>query len=272
MRYFTTPSVREARQSVAWSLFFIFLLYFTAPAYAAFGKLEIYQTVIGQPIASLPEWIKNWQIISPYGTPWINIVDVNRDGIVQWGEFRIHPDVVVLATPEIAGLPYVIAGLVAAGGLAAALSTADGLLLALANALSHDVYYKMIDRNAPTKRRLIISRVLLIIVAILAAVHRGQHGRRHPLPRRLGLLHRRRGPLRRAGDGRVVQEDDERRGLLGHGGRLRLHLRLPDLDGVLRPFLHRALRHEGGDPGRGAPDRRPAAGLGRAQGLRPGPW
>jgi cation/acetate symporter len=176
MRYFTTPSVREARQSVAWSLFFIFLLYFTAPAYAAFGKLEIYQTIIGQPIAALPEWIKNWQIVSPYGTPWVNIVDVNRDGIVQWGEFRIHPDVVVLATPEIAGLPYVIAGLVAAGGLAAALSTADGLLLALANALSHDVYYKMIDRNAPSAKRLIISRVLLVLVAILAAWTAGNAG------------------------------------------------------------------------------------------------
>jgi len=168
--------VREARASVAWSLFFIFLLYFTAPAYAAFGKLEIYQTVIGQPIANLPEWIKNWQIISPYGTPWVNIVDVNRDGIVQWGDFRIHPDVVVLATPEIAGLPYVIAGLVAAGGLAAALSTADGLLLALANALSHDVYYKMINRDAPTARRLMISRVLLLIVALLAAWTAGSMG------------------------------------------------------------------------------------------------
>ncbi|WP_198376063.1 sodium:solute symporter family protein [Neoroseomonas rubea] len=176
MRYFTTPSVREARQSVAWSLFFIFLLYFTAPAYAAFGKLEIYQTLIGSQIASLPDWVKNWQIVSPYGTPWINIVDVNRDGILQWGEFRIHPDVVVLATPEIAGLPYVIAGLVAAGGLAAALSTADGLLLALANALSHDVYYKMIDRNAPTARRLVISRVLLIFVAIIAAYTAGNMG------------------------------------------------------------------------------------------------
>ncbi len=176
MRYFTTPSVREARQSVAWSLFFIFLLYFTAPAYAAFAKVEIYQNIIGQPIASLPDWIKNWQIISPYGVPWINIVDANRDGILQWSEFRIHPDVVVLATPEIAGMPYVIAGLVAAGGLAAALSTADGLLLALANALSHDVYYKMIDRNAPTKRRLVISRVLLLIVAVLAAWTAGNAG------------------------------------------------------------------------------------------------
>jgi cation/acetate symporter len=120
--------------------------------------------------------VKSWQIMSPYGVPWINIVDVNRDGILQWNEFRIHPDVVVLATPEIAGLPYVIAGLVAAGGLAAALSTADGLLLALANALSHDIYYKMIDRNAPTARRLVISRVLLLIVAVAAAWTAGNAG------------------------------------------------------------------------------------------------
>jgi cation/acetate symporter len=176
MRYFTTPSVREARQSVAWSLLFIFLLYFTAPAYAAFAKVEIYQNLIGQPIAALPEWIKSWQIVSPYGTPWINIVDGNRDGILQWSEFRIHPDVVVLATPEIAGMPYVIAGLVAAGGLAAALSTADGLLLAIANALSHDLYYKMIDRHAPTRRRLIVSRVLLLLVAVLAAYTAGNAG------------------------------------------------------------------------------------------------
>ncbi|MFN6953676.1 MAG: sodium:solute symporter family protein [Acetobacteraceae bacterium] len=176
MRYFTTPSVREARVSVAWSLFFIFLLYFTAPAYAAFAKLEIYQNVIGARIADLPAWVENWRIMSPYGVPWINITDRNGDGIVQLAEFAIHPDVVVLATPEIAGLPYVIAGLVAAGGLAAALSTADGLLLALANALSHDVYYKMIDPKAPTKRRLIIARTLLIIVAILAAYTAGSIG------------------------------------------------------------------------------------------------
>jgi len=176
MRYFTTPSVREARQSVAWSLFFIFLLYFTAPAYAAFAKLEIYSNVIGQRIDQLPAWLKNWQLMSPYGVNWVNIVDVNRDGVLQWNEFRIHPDVVVLATPEIAGLPYVIAGLVAAGGLAAALSTADGLLLALANALSHDIYYRMIDRHAPTRRRLIVARVLLISVAVVAAYTAGHLG------------------------------------------------------------------------------------------------
>ena len=81
----------------------------------------------------------------------------------------INTDVIVLSTPEIAGLPYVISGLVAAGGLAAALSTADGLLLAIANALSHDIYYKMIDPNAPTIRRLTVARVLLFFVAVVAA-------------------------------------------------------------------------------------------------------
>jgi len=176
MRYFTTPSVREARQSVAWSMFFIFLLYFTAPAYAAFAKLEIYQNVIGKPIAELPAWLQNWQLMSPYGVTWIGVNDANRDGILQLSEFRIHPDVVVLATPEIAGLPYVIASLVAAGGLAAALSTADGLLLALANALSHDIYYRMIDPQAPTKRRLYVARTLLIIVAVVAAYTAGHLG------------------------------------------------------------------------------------------------
>ncbi|MCA0449050.1 MAG: cation acetate symporter [Proteobacteria bacterium] len=188
MRYFTTPSVRQARDSVGWSLFFIFLLYFTAPAYAAFAKLEVYQNIIGQPISALPAWIASW------GKPGLALVGAcdaanaaqifpictgvqgNGDGILQLSEFRIHPDAIVLATPEIAGLPYVVAGLVAAGGLAAALSTADGLLLAIANALSHDIYYKMIDPNADTKRRLIISRVLLAVVAVIAAYVAGTLG------------------------------------------------------------------------------------------------
>ena len=84
-------------------------------------------------------------------------------------DFVINTDVIVLSTPEIAGLPYVISGLVAAGGLAAALSTADGLLLAIANALSHDIYYKMLDPNAPTIRRLTVARVLLFFVAVASA-------------------------------------------------------------------------------------------------------
>ncbi|MBP7063762.1 sodium:solute symporter family protein [Ferrovibrio sp.] len=179
MRYFTTPSVRDARKSVAWSLFFIFLLYFTAPSYAAFAKLEVYQNVIGQQISALPSWVQSWGAIGLVGACDAANADTiyalckgvkgNADGILQLSEFRIAADAIVLATPEIAGLPYVIAGLVAAGGLAAALSTADGLLLAIANALSHDIYYRMIDPEAPTQRRLIISRVLLIVVAIASA-------------------------------------------------------------------------------------------------------
>jgi cation/acetate symporter len=164
MRYFTTPSVREARISVAWSLLFIFLLYFTAPAYAAFAKYEVYQNVIGQQISSLPAWVASWSAVGL-----VSIKDANADGILQLAEFTINADAIVLATPEIAGLPYVIAGLVAAGGLAAALSTADGLLLAIANALSHDIYYRMLDPNAPSKRRLVVARVLLVGVAIVAA-------------------------------------------------------------------------------------------------------
>jgi cation/acetate symporter len=99
----------------------------------------------------------------------MNITDINKDGLVQLAEIVIGGDLVVLATPEIAGLPYVISGLVAAGGLAAALSTADGLLLTIANALSHDVYYKIIDPNAPTTRRLVVSKALLLVVAVIAA-------------------------------------------------------------------------------------------------------
>ena len=91
-------------------------------------------------------------------------------------DFVINTDVIVLSTPEIAGLPYVISGLVAAGGLAAALSTADGLLLAIANALSHDIYYKMIDPNAPTMRRLMVARVLLFFVAVARRPRRDQTG------------------------------------------------------------------------------------------------
>ena len=166
MRYYTTPSVREARASVGWSLFFIFLLYFTAPALAVLVKYEVFHVLVGTPFDKLPAWIANWSKVDP---ALLSVVDINKDGILQLGEMRIGGDIVVLATPEIAGLPYVISGLVAAGGLAAALSTADGLLLTIANALSHDLYYKMIDPNASTARRVAISKALLLVVALAAA-------------------------------------------------------------------------------------------------------
>jgi cation/acetate symporter len=99
----------------------------------------------------------------------LSVTDINKDNILQLNEMSIGGDIIVLATAEIGGLPYVISGLVAAGGLAAALSTADGLLLTIANALSHDLYYKMIDPNASTARRVTISKMLLLIVALMAA-------------------------------------------------------------------------------------------------------
>jgi cation/acetate symporter len=164
-RYYTTPSVQEARTSVAWSLFFIFLLYFTAPAYAAFARFAIYAKLVGTQIAELPRWVTLW---APAGL--FEVIDKNGDGIVQWADFVIKStDFVVLATPEIAGLPFVITGLVMAGGLAAALSTADGLLLTIANAFSHDLYYNVIDRTASLKKRLTITKVLLIVTALVAA-------------------------------------------------------------------------------------------------------
>jgi cation/acetate symporter len=166
MRYYTTPSVKDARASVTWSLFFIFLLYFTAPALAVLVKYEVFSVLVGTPFDKLPAWVGAWAKVDP---SLLSIADINKDGIFQLGEMRIGGDIIVLATPEIAGLPYVISGMVAAGGLAAALSTADGLLLTIANALSHDLYYKMIDPNAPTARRVMISKVLLLVVALAAA-------------------------------------------------------------------------------------------------------
>jgi len=172
MRYFTTPTVRAARTSVAWSLFFIFLLYFTAPALATFTKLQLLDpnlatSIIGKSITDVMSltWIQKWSAIGM-----VAIKDFNGDGILQINEFFMRGDIVVLATPEMAGLPYVISGLVAAGGMAAAMSTADGLLLAIANALSHDLYYKVIDPKAETRKRLIVARVLLLFIGALASV------------------------------------------------------------------------------------------------------
>ena len=166
MRYYTTPSVAEARESVFWSLFFIVLLYFTAPALAVLVKFDVYTRVVGVSFSHLPAWVGAWQKVDP---SLLSIVDVNKDGVVQLAEILLGQDIIVLATPEIAGLPYVVTGLVAAGGLAAALSTADGLLLTIANALSHDVYYKMVNPLASTQRRVTISKLLLLVVALVAA-------------------------------------------------------------------------------------------------------
>jgi cation/acetate symporter len=166
MRYYTTPSVREARKSVFWTLFFICLLYTSAPVLAVLAKFDVYTNIVGIKHADIPEWLAAWRAVDP---DLIRFTDINGDGILQLAEMRIGGDLIVLMTPELAGLPYVISGLVAAGGLAAALSTADGLLLTISNALSHDVYYKMIDPHASTKRRVTVAKGLLLVVALVAA-------------------------------------------------------------------------------------------------------
>ena len=165
VRYYTTPSVREARNSVFWSVLFILVLYLTAPAYAVFVKYEVYSNLIGSQISQLPAWITAWGKVGL-----VAIDDINRDGILQLTELTLNPDVIVLATPEIAGLPYVLSGLIAAGAMAAALSTADALLLTITSALSHDVYYRVIHPSASTQLRLVVSKSMLLVITALAAI------------------------------------------------------------------------------------------------------
>jgi cation/acetate symporter len=168
MRYYTTPTVSAARKSVFWTLFFIMLIYLTVPALTVLVKYDIYTSLVGSSYNHLPDWVYYWANIDKIN-PLVAVTDMNRDGLVQLGEVSLDGDIIVLAMPEIAGLPYFISGLVAAGGLAAALSTADGLLLTISNALSHDIYYKVVDPQASTQKRVTISKLLLLVVALLAA-------------------------------------------------------------------------------------------------------
>ncbi len=165
-RYYTTTSVSATRYSVFWTLLFVALFYFSVPALAAMVKLELFKNLVGVSYADLPTWVLQWRKLDP---PILSIIDVNGDGFVQWAELSISPDMVILAAPEITGLPYVISGLVAAGALAAALSTADGLLLTIANAISHDVYYHVIDKKASHQKRVTVAKIILLAVALFAA-------------------------------------------------------------------------------------------------------
>lgn len=165
-RYNTTTSVASARRSVGWTLVFVALFYLTVPVLAVLIKYEILTSLVGHRFADLPRWVIEWHRVEPY---LISVIDVNGDGFVRWSEIHMQPDMVVLAAPEIAGLPYVMSGLIAAGALAAALSTADGLLLTIANALSHDVYYHMVAPRASSQRRVTISKILLLGVALFAS-------------------------------------------------------------------------------------------------------
>ena len=130
-RFYTLPSVAETRTSVAWSVFFIALLYLSVPALAVLVKFEVLNNLVGTPFDDLPTWMTQW---SRLDSGLLEISDVNGDRILQLGELKLGADMIMLATPELGGMPFVVSGLVAAGGLAAALSTADGLLLTISNA------------------------------------------------------------------------------------------------------------------------------------------
>jgi cation/acetate symporter len=167
MRSCTTSSVQETRTSVFWALFFVMLLYTLLPAMAVLVKFEIYTNLVGIDYAHLPSWVTYWANIDK-SKPMISIIDINMDGLIQLAEITIDGDMIALASPEIAGLPYVISALIAAGALAAALSTADGLLLVISSALAHDTYFKMVDPAASSQRQVTISKLLLLVVALLA--------------------------------------------------------------------------------------------------------
>jgi cation/acetate symporter len=165
-RYYTTPTVAESRSSVAWTLFFIALVYVSAPALAVLVKFEVMNNLVGSSIDALPPWVAQWAKVDP---SLISVADVNGDRILQWGEIRLGADMIMLATPELGGLPYVISGLVAAGGLAAALSTADGLLLTISNAMVRDIYSHEINHRVMPEQRVILSKFALLAVALVAA-------------------------------------------------------------------------------------------------------
>jgi cation/acetate symporter len=166
-RFYTVPSVAETRSSVAWSLFFIGLIYLSVPALAVLVKFEVLNNLVGSSFDALPSWMAQW---SRMDSELLSFSDVNGDGILQLGELKLGADMIMLATPELGGMPFVVSGLVAAGGLAAALSTADGLLLTISNALVRDMRPNAGSGPQSSEGRVILSKFALLAVAMVAAV------------------------------------------------------------------------------------------------------
>jgi cation/acetate symporter len=166
-RFYTCATVAETRNSVAWSLFFIVILYVCMPALAVMVKFEVMHNLVGISFAELPHWMVQWARVDP---GLIAVQDVNGDGFLQFAEIRIGADMIMLATPELGGLPYVVSGMVAAGGLAAALSTADGLLLTITNAVVKDMRGTAKDDVYSLEKRVIFSKFVLLFVAMVAAL------------------------------------------------------------------------------------------------------
>lgn len=170
-RFYTVPTVRAARYSAGWALLFIALLYTTAPAIATFAKFNLLNTLNGKSLAEVQslDWTTKWE-----ATGLLKFEDKNSDGVLTFTgsrdttEIVIDNDIIVLSTPEVAQLAPWVIGLVAAGGLAAALSTASGLLLAMSSAVSHDLYYRIINPNASEGNRLMVGRVMILFAILLA--------------------------------------------------------------------------------------------------------
>lgn len=165
VRFFTVSTMKAARWSGAWALIFIGLLYFSAPAYAAFARFILMTQVAGSSIANLPAWTASW-----VETGKLQVADQNSDGILQWSELIIANDIVVMATPEIANLGVFVIGLVAAGAMAAALSTAGGLMISISSSFAHDIYYRIINPHASERKRLMVGRISIVVATLLAGI------------------------------------------------------------------------------------------------------
>ncbi|NNU28027.1 VC_2705 family sodium/solute symporter [Isoptericola sediminis] len=173
IRFYTTKSVRGARFSALWALVFIGLLYTTAPAVGAFTKLNLMQSVNGVAVDALPAWVNNWAAtgLVTVSDSASTITTLSNDP-ASGADLIVNNDILVLATPEIAGLPAPIVGLVAAGGLAAAMSTAAGLLLVISSSVSHDLYFRVVKKPTSDSRRLLVGRIAMG-AAVLVAIYGG---------------------------------------------------------------------------------------------------
>jgi cation/acetate symporter len=167
VRFYTAKSVRAARYSALWALFFIALLYTSAPAIGAFSKLNFIDQISGTGLDATPAWFNTWREVGL-----ISVDDANGNGVIDYGpstgEVTVNNDIIVLAAPEIAGLPAPVVGLVAAGALAAALSTASGLLLVISSSVANDVYYKRINPQATEARQLLVGRIAMGAAIVVA--------------------------------------------------------------------------------------------------------
>ena len=169
VRFFTVKRVKDARKSAGIALFLIVILYSTAPAVAAFARTNMIETLSNQPYATVPEWFKKWET-----TGLITFVDKNNDGLIQYvadknqNELVVDNDIMVLANPEIAELPNWVIALVAAGALAAALSTAAGLLLVISASVSHDLIKKIINPKISDKNELVAARLSAVVAVCVA--------------------------------------------------------------------------------------------------------